>query len=71
MITARISAFLLTKTLRRNGDGNWPAYDLTLCAEGYNGEHTTSVNGTGKPRLSDFIEVGAKTKLRGHVAFKS
>ncbi len=40
-----------------------PAYDLTLCAEGYNGEHTTSVNGTGKPRLSDFIEVGAKNKI--------
>lgn len=26
-----------------------PAYDLTLCTEGYNGEHATSVNGTGQP----------------------
>lgn len=40
-----------------------PAYDLTLCTEGYNGEHATSVNGTGHPRLSDFITVGTKIKL--------
>ena len=40
-----------------------PAYDLTLCTEGYNGEHATSVNGTGQPRLSDFIAVGNKIKL--------
>ncbi|MDE6341237.1 MAG: type II toxin-antitoxin system HipA family toxin [Muribaculaceae bacterium] len=40
-----------------------PAYDLTLCTEGYNGEHATSVNGTGHPRLSDFITVGKKIKL--------
>jgi serine/threonine-protein kinase HipA len=40
-----------------------PAYDLTLCTEGYNGEHATSVNGTGNPRLSDFIAVGKKIKL--------
>lgn len=40
-----------------------PAYDLTLCTEGYNGEHATSVNGTGHPRLSDFIAVGKKIKL--------
>lgn len=40
-----------------------PAYDLTLCTEGYNGEHATSVNGTGRPRLSDFIAVGTKIKL--------
>lgn len=40
-----------------------PAYDLTLCTEGYNGEHATSVNGTGHPRLSDFIAVGTKIKL--------
>lgn len=48
--------------------GTWrwrlaPAYDLTLCTEGYNGEHATSVNGTGRPRLSDFISVGTKIKL--------
>lgn len=40
-----------------------PAYDLTLCTEGYNGEHATSVNGTGRPALSDFIAVGKKIKL--------
>ncbi len=40
-----------------------PAYDLTLCTEGYNGEHATSVNGTGHPQLSDFIAVGTKIKL--------
>ncbi len=40
-----------------------PAYDLTHCAEGYNGEHATSVNGTGYPRMSDFIAVGKKIKL--------
>ncbi|MBD5225349.1 MAG: HipA domain-containing protein, partial [Bacteroidales bacterium] len=36
---------------------------LTLCKEGYNGEHATSVNGTGHPRLSDFIAVGKKIRL--------
>ena len=40
-----------------------PAYDLTLSSEGCNGEHATSVNGTGHPRLYDFIAVGAKIKL--------
>ncbi len=40
-----------------------PAYDLTLSTEGYNGEHATSVNGTGHPRLNDFIAVGRKIKL--------
>lgn len=40
-----------------------PAYDLTLCVEGYNGEHATSVNGSGRPRLLDFISVGTKIRL--------
>ncbi len=40
-----------------------PAYDLTLCTDGYNGEHATSVNGTGHPALSDFIAVGNKIKI--------
>ncbi|MDE6269761.1 MAG: type II toxin-antitoxin system HipA family toxin [Muribaculaceae bacterium] len=40
-----------------------PAYDLTLCTEGYNGEHATSVNGTGRPALADFIAVSKKIKL--------
>lgn len=45
---------------------NWrlaPAYDLTLCTEGYNGEHATSVNGAGHPLLSDFVAVGTNIKL--------
>ncbi|MGN0219063.1 MAG: type II toxin-antitoxin system HipA family toxin [Muribaculaceae bacterium] len=40
-----------------------PAYDLTLCTQGYNGEHATSVNGTGQPRIADFIAVGTKIKM--------
>lgn len=48
--------------------GKWcwrlaPAYDLTLCTEGYNGQHATSVNQTGTPTLKDFIAVGTKTKM--------
>lgn len=48
--------------------GTWrwrlaPAYDLTLCTEGYNGEHATSVNGTGRPGFADLISVGTKIKL--------
>ena len=54
--------------VRRDSSGKWrwhiaPAYDLTLCTEGYNGEHATSVNGTGHPTISDFITVGTKIKL--------
>lgn len=50
-------------------DNNWkwhlaPAYDLTLCTEGYNGEHATSVNGTGHPSIKDFIAVGTKIKMK-------
>ena len=50
----------------RNGSWKWhlaPAYDLTRCTEGYNGEHATSVNGTGHPTLKDFIAVGTKIKM--------
>ena len=50
----------------RNGSWKWhlaPAYDLTLCTEGYNGEHATSVNGTGHPTKKDFIAVGSKIKM--------
>lgn len=52
--------------LRHHNTWQWrlaPAYDLTLCKDGYNGEHATSVNGTGTPRLEDFIAVGTKIKL--------
>jgi serine/threonine-protein kinase HipA len=41
-----------------------PAYDLTLCTEGYNGEHATSVNGTGYPTIDDMLAVGKKVTLR-------
>ena len=41
-----------------------PAYDLTLCTEGYNGEHATSVNGTGNPILADMIAIGTKIKMK-------
>lgn len=40
-----------------------PAYDLTLCTEGYNGEHATSVNGTGQPRIADFLAAGKRIKM--------
>ncbi len=54
--------------VRTDNRGKWvwrlaPAYDLTLCAEGYNGEHATSVNGKGNPKLADFIIVGKKIKM--------
>lgn len=50
----------------KSGTWRWrlaPAYDLTLCTEGYNGEHATSVNGTGQPRLADFIAVGTGIRI--------
>ena len=40
-----------------------PAYDLTHCIEGYNGQHATSVNFSGYPTLQDFIAVGTKSKI--------
>ena len=54
--------------VRKNDVGKWswhlaPAYDLTLCTEGYNGQHATSVNHTAFPTLKDFITVGTKTKM--------
>ncbi len=58
-------SFYVTRDNERN-TWRWhlaPAYDLTLCADGYNGEHATSVNGTGYPRLHDFLAVGRKIGL--------
>lgn len=54
--------------VRKDEKGRWrwhlaPAYDLTLCCEGYNGQHATSVNHTAFPSLKDFIAVGTKTKI--------
>lgn len=57
-------SFMVMETV--NGHYKWhlaPAYDLTLCTEGYNGEHATSVNGTGHPTLKDMIVVGTKNKM--------
>lgn len=54
--------------VERGNDAKWhwhlaPAYDLTRCTEGYNGEHATSVNGTSHPTLDDMIAVGVKNKI--------
>lgn len=55
--------------VEQDSDGRYrwrlaPAYDLTLFTEGYNGEHATSVNGTGQPTLQDMIAVGTKIKMK-------
>ncbi len=54
--------------VQKDGLGKWswrlaPAYDLTRCSEGYNGQHATSVNNTGFPKLEDFLAVGTKIKM--------
>lgn len=58
-------SFLLTES--EEGKPAWhlaPAYDLTRCTKGYNGEHATSVNGSARPTEEDMIAVGAKGKLK-------
>lgn len=57
-------SFIVTK----DNDDKWhwhlaPAYDLTHCTEGYNGEHATSVNNSAQPTVEDMIMVGMKNKL--------
>lgn len=54
--------------VQKSDDGKWrwhlaPAYDLTRCTEGYNGQHATSVNYTSNPTLEDFVAVGIKIKI--------
>lgn len=54
--------------VEKDQQGKWcwhlaPAYDLTKCSEGYNGQHATSVNNIGYPKLDDFLAVGAKIKM--------
>ncbi len=47
-------------------EGKWtlaPAYDLTLCAQGYNGEHATSVNNNGRPTVEDMLTVGQSIRI--------
>lgn len=55
------------QVIRNSNEWKWrlaPAYDLTLCRGGYNGEHVTSVNGVGHPAMSDFIVVGEKVGMK-------
>ena len=40
-----------------------PAYDLTLCREGYRGEHATSVMGNGLPTKADLVNAGTDIKI--------
>lgn len=47
-------------------EGVWslaPAYDLTHCSNGYNGEHATSVNNQGNPNINDMIMVGESIRI--------
>jgi len=47
-------------------EGQWslaPAYDLTLCSTGYNGEHATSVNNNGNPTVEDMLIVGESIRI--------
>ena len=47
-------------------EGNWalaPAYDLTRCNNGYNGEHATSVNNHGNPTIEDMLIVGESIRI--------
>jgi serine/threonine-protein kinase HipA len=61
--------------VRMNDKSEWqwhlaPAYDLTHCEEGYNGEHATSVNGKGSPKLEDFIILAEKVYITRDRALK-
>ena len=40
-----------------------PAYDLTRCNNGYNGEHATSVNNHGNPTIEDMLIVGESIRI--------
>jgi serine/threonine-protein kinase HipA len=40
-----------------------PAYDLTRCSNGYNGEHATSVNHHGNPTIEDMLIVGENIRI--------
>lgn len=47
-------------------NGVWslaPAYDLTRCSNGYNGQHATSVNNQGNPTIEDMIAVGEAIRI--------
>lgn len=58
-------SFIVTKD--KENKWHWhlaPAYDLTHCTEGYNGEHATSVNNSAHPSIDDMIAVGVKNKMQ-------
>ena len=40
-----------------------PAYDLTYSPAGYNGEHATTINGSGQPAEADMIAVGVAIRM--------
>lgn len=40
-----------------------PAYDLTRCEQGYNGEHATSVMGKGNPTSEDMIAAAQSIRI--------
>lgn len=47
-------------------DGKWtlaPHYDITRCAQGYNGEHATSVMGNGNPSRTDLIRAAQSIRI--------
>lgn len=47
-------------------EGTWslaPAYDLTRCSNGYNGEHATSVNNNDNPTIEDMLVVGESIRI--------
>ena len=57
---AKNFAFIMTE------NGEWvlsPAYDL-LPSEGFNGFHTTTINGNGKPVQEDMISIGSKVGMK-------
>lgn len=40
-----------------------PAYDLTKCSGGYNGEHATTANGSGNPTIEDMLIAGEGIRI--------
>lgn len=59
--------FSFIVTTEKENKWHWhlaPAYDLTHCTEGYNGEHATSVNNSAHPSIEDMIAVGVKNKMQ-------
>lgn len=47
-------------------NGKWelaPAYDLTKCSAGYNGEHATTANGSGNPTIEDMLVAGERIRI--------